>query len=78
MIKGNGYCLGYGLNDKCKSCQNEKNWLELNEMPHSWRKNAQQSMQRVDGSECGLYGGIFYSPAADRCPSHEIEQGGES
>lgn len=59
-IKGDGYCLGYGLSDKCKSCQNEKNWLELNEMPHNWRKNAQSKMNRVDGSACGLYGGVFY------------------
>lgn len=73
-ISGNNYCLGYGLSDKCASCQHGKNWVELNEMPQSWRKNAQSSMKRIDESECGPYGCILYSPSSDRCPSHESEQ----
>lgn len=47
------YCLGY-THDKCDSCQHEKNWQTLNQMPDALRKPIQAEAVRVDADKCRL------------------------
>jgi hypothetical protein len=47
------YCLGY-THEKCGTCQNEKNWQILNQLPDSLRKTFQATAVRVDDTKCRL------------------------
>lgn len=49
----NKYCLGY-THDKCDTCQHEKNWQTLNQLPDSLRKSMQTSAERIDSDKCRL------------------------
>lgn len=57
------YCLGTGALSQCKTCQHEKNWLTLNEMPDALRKPLQATMLRVNESRCQITSGTLYQPA---------------
>ena len=47
------YCLGY-THERCSTCQHEKNWQMLNQMPDVLRKSIQSQMRRVDDERCRL------------------------
>jgi hypothetical protein len=47
------YCLGY-THDKCDTCQHEKNWQTLNQMPTALRLALQGSADRIDSDKCRL------------------------
>lgn len=47
------FCLGY-THSKCGSCQHEKNWQMLNQLPDPLRKLMQAEMVRVDDEKCRL------------------------
>ena len=47
------YCLGY-THEKCDTCQHEKNWQMLNQMPDALRKPMQLQAKRVDDDLCRL------------------------
>jgi hypothetical protein len=47
------YCLGY-THVKCETCQNEKNWQILNQLPDSLRKVMQATAIRIDSTKCRL------------------------
>lgn len=65
-ISGNKYCAGSGLSDKCKTCQNQRNWIALDDMPREWRKKAQKSMTTVNVYDCTPWGHIQYTPAEEK------------
>ena len=54
------YCLGVGCMTKCETCQFEKNWQTLNEMPNAIRLSIQKNMRRVDNTGCQITSGCFY------------------
>ena len=56
-----GFCLGTGAMDKCKTCLHEHNWLMLNQMPNPLRLKLQKTMVRIPESLCQLKSGSFYS-----------------
>jgi hypothetical protein len=56
------YCLGY-THGKCGTCQNEKNWQTLNQMPDPLRKKMQQGMASVLIDKCRLTNMGEYAPA---------------
>lgn len=56
------FCLGTGCMDRCRTCQHEKNWQVLNEMPDALRKPMQGRMERVDNSRCQITSGTLYAP----------------
>lgn len=47
------YCLGY-THAKCDTCQHEKNWQILNQLPDALRKSMQKEAKRVDSDKCRL------------------------
>lgn len=47
------YCLGY-THDKCSTCQHEKNWQALNQMPDPLRLSLQGAATRIDSDKCRL------------------------
>lgn len=47
------YCLGYE-HAKCHTCQNEKNWQTLNQMPDALRLSIQRAGERVNIDKCRL------------------------
>lgn len=47
------YCLGY-THTKCGTCQNEKNWQDLNQLPDALRKSLQAQAERVNDEKCRL------------------------
>lgn len=57
------YCLGVGCMTKCETCQFEKNWQTLNEMPDALRLAMQSGMKRVDQTGCQLLSGKFWVEA---------------
>lgn len=54
------FCLGNG-ELKCNGCGQQKNWSELNELPDEERKSIQETMQRVDDTECILRGRPWFT-----------------
>lgn len=56
------FCLGTGCMEKCRTCQHDKNWQTLNEMPDALRKPMQANMQRIDNSRCQITSGTLYMP----------------
>lgn len=56
------YCLGY-THEKCRTCQHEKNWQMLNQMPDVLRRSIQSQAQRVDDEHCRLTGMGAYRAA---------------
>ena len=61
------YCLGY-THERCGTCQHEKNWQMLNQMPDALRKLMQSQMQRVDDDRCRLTGMGSYKAAPETKP----------
>lgn len=61
-IVGNTFCLGVGCMTKCESCQHEKNWQALNDMPDAWRLNKQSQMARINNTACQITSGCYYKP----------------
>ena len=61
------YCLGY-THERCSTCQHEKNWQMLNQMPDALRKLMQSQMQRVDDDRCRLTGMGSYKSAPEAKP----------
>lgn len=57
------YCLGY-THAKCDSCQHEKNWQALNQMPNALRLAMQNDMARVNSDKCRMTGMGEHSPSA--------------
>lgn len=49
----NAYCLGY-THSKCDSCQNEKNWQVLNQMPDALRRSMQKGTASINSDKCRL------------------------
>lgn len=47
------YCLGY-THAKCETCQHEKNWQTLNQMPDALRRSMQSEGRRIDSDKCRL------------------------
>jgi hypothetical protein len=47
------FCLGY-THEKCGTCQHEKNWQTLNQMPDALRKPLQAAMTRIDSDKCRM------------------------
>ena len=62
------YCLGY-THEKCKTCQREKNWNTLNQMPDALRKSVQSTMERISDDDCRLSNMGAYEAA------HNIKDG---
>jgi hypothetical protein len=56
------YCLGVGCMDKCRTCQHDKNWKTLNELPDVARLAMQKNMIRVKESICQMTSGKFFEP----------------
>lgn len=61
------YCLGY-THERCSTCQHEKNWQTLNQMPDALRKPIQSQAQRVDDDRCRLTGMGSYKAVAEAKP----------
>lgn len=57
------YCLGY-THTKCESCQHEKNWQTINQLPDALRKKMQEGMARIDSDKCRMTAMGEYSSAA--------------
>jgi hypothetical protein len=57
------YCIGTGGLTKCKTCQHENTWNELNQMPDVLRQTLQANASRIDGDECGDLNGCHYRQA---------------
>lgn len=49
----NFYCLGY-THKKCDTCQHEKNWQILNQMPNALRLSMQAGMTSINTDKCRL------------------------
>lgn len=49
----NSYCIGY-THAKCATCEHEKNWQILNQMPNALRLLMQNNMEKIDSDECRL------------------------
>lgn len=58
------YCLGY-THEKCGTCQHEKNWQMLNQMPDVLRKQMQSQAKRVYYDLCRLTGMGAYKAAPE-------------
>ena len=56
------YCLGVGCMSKCKTCQHERNWGALNQLPNTLRLALQKLAQRIDQCECQITSGCHYLP----------------
>lgn len=54
------YCLGVGCMTKCESCQFDKNWRTLNELPNELRLSMQSEMARINETACQITSGKFY------------------
>ena len=61
------YCLGY-THERCSTCQHEKNWQMLNQMPDALRKPMQSQAKRVDDDLCRLTGMGAYKAAPEAKP----------
>ena len=61
------YCLGYA-HEKCGTCQHEKNWQVLNQMPDALRKPMQSQAKRVDDDLCRLTGMGVYKASPEAKP----------
>jgi len=59
----NSYCLGY-THAKCTTCEHEKNWQILNQVPNALRLSMQNDMERIDSDECRLTNMGQHSQAA--------------
>lgn len=57
------YCLGY-THAKCDTCQHEKDWQTLNQMPDAQRLPLQTSMTKIDSDKCRLTGMGEHRPTA--------------
>lgn len=57
------FCLGY-THQKCDTCQSEKNWQTLNQMPDTLRLSIQKNMTSINIDKCRLTGMGGYTPAA--------------
>lgn len=55
------YCLGVGCMTCCSTCQHERNWQMLNELPDALRKPMQKNMRRIDESYCQISSGKLYA-----------------
>lgn len=49
----NSYCLGY-THSKCGSCQHEKNWQTLNQMPDALRLSLQARIEYINSDKCRM------------------------
>lgn len=49
----NSYCLGY-THTKCDTCQHEKNWKSLNQLPDALRLPMQKRMIRISDDKCRM------------------------
>jgi hypothetical protein len=47
------FCLGY-THDKCDTCQHEKNWQTLNQLPDALRLSLQGAATRINSDKCRL------------------------
>lgn len=54
------YCLGVGCMRKCETCQHEKNWQALNQLPNALRLSIQREAKRMDNDFCQLTNGKLY------------------
>lgn len=61
------YCLG-NTHAKCDTCQHEKNWQMLNQMPDALRKPMQSQAQRVNDDRCRLTGMGSYKASPEAKP----------
>lgn len=55
------YCLGY-THAKCDTCQHERNWGALNQLPGALRKSMQKDMVSIDIDKCRLTRMGEYAP----------------
>ena len=69
------FCLGNGSKKECRTCQHERVWDELNELPDTERLQKQSSMKRISDDFCILTKGKPYKSvnrqikvAADNTP----------
>ena len=58
------YCLGVGCMTKCKTCQHEKNWQALNQLPNTLRLAIQREARSVNQTQCQITSGCHYQPVA--------------
>lgn len=65
------YCLGVGCMSKCKTCQHDRNWQALNEMPDALRKPMQAQMGRIDESYCQISSGQLYVAINSTAPGEK-------
>ena len=61
------FCLGYA-HEKCATCQHEKNWQMINQIPDALRKSMQQKMRQIDDERCRLTKMSEYLPAPELKP----------
>lgn len=47
------FCLGY-THDKCDTCQHERNWQTLNQLPDALRLSLQSAATRINSDKCRL------------------------
>lgn len=47
------YCLGY-THEKCETCQHERNWQTLNQLPDALRISIQADATSIDITKCRL------------------------
>lgn len=46
------FCLGNGSKKECETCQHERVWDELNELPDAERLQRQSTMRRISDDLC--------------------------
>ena len=56
------YCLGNGSKKECPTCQHERVWDELNELPDQQRLAKQSTMKRISDDTCILTKTSYYKP----------------
>jgi hypothetical protein len=56
------FCLGY-THTKCDTCQHEKNWQALNQMPDALRLSLQRAATSINIDKCRLTKMGEYAPA---------------
>lgn len=54
LFTAKSFCLGNGSKKDCDTCQHNKVWHELNELPDPSRLAKQKLLQRITDDQCML------------------------
>ena len=58
------YCLGY-THSKCETCQQQANWIALNQLPNELFQAMKSSAKRISDDACRLTNMGAYVPVGE-------------